>query len=54
MNKLQLAKQDERELYGLARTEVKFSSLSKNWDKKIVQKNRRNTQKYENLFPNQN
>lgn len=54
MNKLQLAKQDERELYGLARTAIAFERLSKNWDKKIIQKNRRNTQKYENLFPNQN
>jgi hypothetical protein len=53
INKLQLAKQDERELYGLAQTAVKLERLSKNWDEKIIQANRRNTQKYERLFPNQ-
>jgi len=51
INKLQLAKQEVSSLYGMAQTQVKFEALSKDWDKKIKNKNRRETLKYENLFP---
>jgi hypothetical protein len=53
INKLQLAKQEERELFGFAKTAVAFENLPKDWHEKIRYKNIMHTRKYENMFPNQ-
>lgn len=53
INKLQLARQDERELYSLAQTAVKFERLSSDFWKKIKKKNMEQTMKYSRMFPNQ-
>lgn len=50
MYKIYTAK--EREYFSLAMTEVKFEGLSHDWDKKMKNKMRLTTMKYENLFPN--
>lgn len=53
INKLQLIKQEERELYGFAQTEVKMNALGKDWWKKIKRNNVCYTNQFERLFPNQ-
>jgi len=51
MNKLQYIRQMERETFSLAMTQVKFESLG-NWDKKLKRKMIRETNRFENMFPN--
>lgn len=51
VNKLSYMKQEENALYGYAQTQVKFESLSKNWDSRIRLKNIRETNKFERMFP---
>lgn len=52
VNMYQLYSAKEREYFSLAMTETKFGGLSADWDKKMKNKMRLNTLKYENLFPN--
>lgn len=52
INMYQLYAAKEREYFALAMTEAKFSGLSHDWDKKLKNKMRLTTLKYENLFPN--
>jgi len=42
----------EERYFSLAMTEVKFMGLSHDWDVKMKNKMRRDTMKFENLFPN--
>lgn len=50
--KLQLMKQLEDDAYSRAKTTIKFDSLGSDWHKKIQNRNRAVTLKYERLFPN--
>lgn len=51
VNMYNLYSRKEREYFSLAMTEVKFESLGHDWDKKMRNKMRINTNKIENLFP---
>ena len=51
INMYQLYSAKEREYFSLAITETKFGGLSPDWDKKMKNKMRLTTLKYENLFP---
>lgn len=51
VNKISYISQKERESFALAMTTVKFEGLG-NWDKKIKNKIRRETNRFENMFPN--
>lgn len=51
-NMYQLYSAKEREYLSLALTETKFLGLSHDWDKKMRNSMRRDTLRYENMFPN--
>lgn len=52
VNKLQYIKQQEREYFGLAMTQVKFESLGRNWSNNIKRKIIHETNRFERMFPN--
>lgn len=53
VNKIQLAKQDERELFGLAMTQVKMESLGQSdWVNRIRRKIISESNRFERMFPN--
>lgn len=51
-NKIQYFLQMERESHSNAMTESKFNSLGENYDKRMRDRNRATTMKYEQMFPN--
>lgn len=52
INKLTYIKQQEREYFGLAMTQVKFEGLGKNWQDKLKMKMIQETNRFERMFPN--
>lgn len=50
VNKIQLSRGEERELFQLAMTSSKFKGLGNTWDNRIKAANRAETTKYERLF----
>lgn len=51
INMYNLYSAKEKEYFSLAMTEAKFSGLSHDWDKKLKNKMRSQTMKFENMFP---
>lgn len=51
INMYQIYSAKEREYFSLAMTETKFESLGHDWDKKMKNKMRQSTLKYERMFP---
>lgn len=52
INMFQIYSAKEREYLSLAMTETKFGGLSHDWDKKMKNNMRKDTLKYERMFPN--
>lgn len=51
VNKLQYIKQQEREYFGLAMTQVKFEGLG-NWSQRLKKRMVQDTNRFERMFPN--